>query len=86
MTLITYLISISVYYLYNQVCTRKRKVVVRIVLSLLLLVSAITVITTTGCGNTDFVAEEEKVMADKVNILQGDNITQEYKTATFALG
>jgi hypothetical protein len=59
---------------------------VRIVLSLLLMVSALTIITTNGCGNTAFPIEEGKTMAEGVNPASGSNVTGEYKTATFALG
>lgn len=58
----------------------------RIVLSLLLLVSALTIITTNGCGNTAFPIEEGKTMAEGVNPVSGNNMTDGYKTATFALG
>jgi len=60
-------------------------VVVRIVLSLFLLVSAL-IFTTNGCGNTSFSDGEEKAVADNVNTTPGNNMTETYKTATFALG
>jgi hypothetical protein len=50
------------------------------------LVSALAVVTINGCGNNDLVAEEGKIMPDNENKFQGNNMTQEYKTATFALG
>jgi hypothetical protein len=59
---------------------------VRIVLSLLILVSVFAVSITNGCGNTSFSVEEEKVMASNVNLMPSDNVTQGYRTATFALG
>ena len=58
----------------------------RKVLSLFMLLSAFTLFTTNGCGNTSFSVEEEKVMASNVNTIPSDNVTQGYKTATFSLG
>jgi hypothetical protein len=59
---------------------------VRIVLSLFLLISAFTLFTANGCGNSDLATEEEKIMAESVSPTPGSNMTGEYKTATFALG
>ena len=56
------------------------------VLSLLLLVPIFILFTTDGCGNTGFSDGEEKVVEDNVTTMPGDNITEVYKTATFALG
>ena len=58
----------------------------RIMLSLFLLVSALTIVTTNGCGNTGFQTEEVKTMADNVNSMPASNMTEGYRTATFALG
>jgi len=59
---------------------------VRVVLSLFLLVSTFTIITTNGCGNTDFRTEEGKTMAESVSPVSDSNMTGGYKTATVALG
>jgi hypothetical protein len=59
---------------------------VRIVLSLFLLVAALTLITTNGCSNTNFTTEEGKTMAENVSPASGSNMVEGYKTATFALG
>ena len=58
----------------------------RIVISLLLLVSALSIFTTNGCDNIDFPAKEEIIMVEHVNPMLGSNMTERYKTATFALG
>ena len=58
----------------------------KVVLSLLLLVSALIFITTNGCSNTNVMIEEEKAMAENVNSAPGSNIAGGYRTATFALG
>lgn len=57
----------------------------RIVLSLFLFLSALTLFATNGCSNTNFTNEEGKAMGDSVNPASGGN-TEGYKTATFALG
>ena len=58
----------------------------RIVLSLFLLVSVFTIFTTNGCDNVDFPGEEEIIMVEHVDPMPGSNMTEGYKTATFALG
>ncbi|UCD08717.1 MAG: hypothetical protein JSU79_10210 [Dehalococcoidales bacterium] len=57
----------------------------RVVLSLFLLLSVLSIFTTNGCDNIDFPAEEEIIMAEHVNPISS-NMTEGYKTATFALG
>jgi hypothetical protein len=61
-------------------------VVVRIILSLFLLISSLVVVTTNGCGNTDSPAEEVKKMTENIDPMPGENMTEGYRTATFALG
>jgi hypothetical protein len=63
----------------------EEKEVVRKILSLVVLVSAFTLVVTNGCGNTDL-SEEGKVMTGNLNTIPVDNVTEGYKTATFALG
>ncbi|UCC17893.1 MAG: hypothetical protein JSU58_04895 [Dehalococcoidales bacterium] len=58
----------------------------RIVLSLFLLVSALTIFTTSGCSYRDIPVEEEKIMAENINSVFDSNMNEGYKTATFALG
>ena len=58
----------------------------RIILSLLLLVSALTVIATNGCGNTEITQEKEVKVVEKINSTSSIDMTGEYATATFALG
>lgn len=59
---------------------------VRIVLSLVMLISTLAVITTNGCGNTSVSIEERKTMPEIVNSIQDGYMNEGYKTATFALG
>lgn len=59
---------------------------VRIFLALILLISTISVITANGFGNINTPAEEEKTLTQNNTPVIGDNITGQYKTATFALG
>ena len=58
----------------------------RIVLSLFLLISTLTIFTTNGCDNIDFPIEEEIIMVEHVNPIPDGNMSGGYKTATFALG
>ena len=58
----------------------------RIVLSLFLLVSVLTIFTTNGCSYTNLPVEEEKIMAENINSVIDSNVNEGYKTATFALG
>ena len=55
-------------------------------LSLFFLMPALTLITASGCGNTDFTAEEGKTMAEIINPMTDNTMTEGYQTATFALG
>lgn len=59
---------------------------VRIVLSLVMLISTLAVITTNGCGNTGVSIGERKTMPEIVNSIQDGYMNEGYKTATFALG
>ena len=58
----------------------------RIVISLFLLLSTLFIISTNGCDNINSSVEEEIIMVKHVNPMPGSNMTEGYKTATFALG
>ena len=58
----------------------------RIVLSLFLLVSALTILATNGCGKSEITREKEVKVAEKINSTPSSNMTGDYATATFALG
>jgi len=58
----------------------------RIVLSLVLLITVFALFVTNGCGNADIPIREVITMAESVNPVPGSNMTGGYKTATFALG
>ncbi len=58
----------------------------RFVLSLFLLISAVTIVTINGCGNNDSPIEEGRIMMESNLDLPVSKITAEYETATFALG
>jgi hypothetical protein len=64
----------------------KRREVVRILLALLLLMFALTASTVNGCKTPGSKVEEEITMTEKADSLAVSNMTEGYKTATFALG
>lgn len=64
----------------------KRRVVVRIILSLIILVSTLSVVIANGCGTTSVPVEEGKTMTENIIPMTGNNTTGNYRTATFALG
>jgi len=59
---------------------------VRIVLSLFLLVSVLTILTTNGCDKSEISREKEVKVTENINFTPGTDMTGEYATATFALG
>ncbi len=58
----------------------------RTILSLLILLSAASVIFTNGCVNADIAAGKENTVTKQIKTFVDNNTPENFETATFAMG